>query len=124
GVGKLHVLTSPDGQTTYTYNPHGQTDTLTLAVAGTGEALHATFRYELDRLKTITYPTAAGAAPFVLTQDYDGHGNVIGVRDHATSSAYWQLTDVDRAGRYQSEQFGKEVTTERSYFEDKPRLKS
>jgi hypothetical protein len=53
---------------------------------------------EFARVATITYPTPAGAAPFVITHDFDPFGNVIKVRDAATD--YWTLADVDNAGRF------------------------
>ena len=41
-----------------------------------------------------------------------------------TNSTYWQLTDVDQAGRYKAESFGNGITTARSYFNEKGALKS
>ncbi|WP_437837251.1 hypothetical protein [Sorangium sp. So ce1153] len=38
---------------------------------------------ELGRIETITYPTPAGAAPFMVAYDHDAHGHVLAVRDSA-----------------------------------------
>jgi RHS repeat-associated protein len=123
GIGKLHKLASPDGVKEYAYNSLGQLEGLTLAVTGASALLEGKLGYDPQgRVKTVTYPTPAGAAPFVVTQDYDAYGHVLKVSDDATT--FWQLTDVDDAGRFHKEMFGKSVTSERSYFADKQRLKS
>jgi RHS repeat-associated protein len=49
---------------------------------------------------------------------------VLAVRESETELAYWRLTEVDNAGRFQKEIFGNDVSTERSYFPDKQALKS
>jgi RHS repeat-associated protein len=123
GLGKLHKLTSPDGEKTYRYNNLGQLEGLTLAVNGTDAILEGKLGYDqFSRVATITYPTPAGAAPFVITQDFDPYGHVLKVHDDVT--AYWHLTGVDNAGRFREEVFGNDVLTERSYFPDKQRLES
>ncbi|WP_437484979.1 RHS repeat-associated core domain-containing protein [Sorangium sp. So ce1014] len=125
GIGKLEALASPDGQKTYTYNAESNLETVTLRIDGESAALESRLDYdELGRVETITYPTPAGAAPFVVAHDHDAHGHVLAVRDAATRSAYWRLTDVDSAGRYREEAFGNGTVTERSYFADKQRLES
>ncbi|XXY95763.1 RHS repeat-associated core domain-containing protein [Sorangium sp. So ce296] len=124
GIGKLHVLESPDGDKTYGYTEHGKLETVALRVAGEHAALESRLGYdELGRVETLTYPTPAGAAPFVVAHDHDAHGHVLAVRDSAARSAYWRLTDVDGAGRYREEAFGNGAVTERSYYADKQRLK-
>ncbi|MFS8066644.1 MAG: RHS repeat domain-containing protein, partial [Byssovorax sp.] len=125
GIGKLGRLTSPDGQKTYAYNDMGQVKALILDVAGQGDSLTARLGYDaLGRVGTITYPTPAGAAPFVVARDHDAHGHVLTVRDGATNAPYWRLTDVDDAGRVRQEVFGNGVSTERGYFADKQLLQS
>ena len=64
GIGKLAQLTSPDGQKTYSYTPLGQLNTISLAVNGESDVLQATLGYDPSSglVKTITYPTPAGAA--------------------------------------------------------------
>ncbi|WP_438023101.1 RHS repeat-associated core domain-containing protein [Sorangium sp. So ce233] len=125
GIGKLELLASPDGEKKYTYNEHGKLETVTLRIDGEPTALQSRLDYDaLGRVATITYPTPTGAAPFVVTHDHDAHGQVIAVRDGATRSPYWRLTDVDGAGRYREEAFGNGVVTERSYHADKQRLES
>nr|WP_148313638.1 RHS repeat protein [Sorangium cellulosum] len=124
GIGKLHVLESPDGDKTYGYTEHGKLETAALRIDGERAALESRLGYdELGRVETITYPTPAGAAPFVVAHDHDAYGHVLAVRDSATRSAYWRLTDVDSAGRYREEAFGNGAVTERSYYADKQRLK-
>ena len=49
-------------------------------------------------------------------QDYDPYGHVITVRDSATSSPYWRLTDVDSAGRFRQEVFGNAGTVQGGLF--------
>jgi len=125
GLGKLQQLTSPDGQKSYTYNGLAQLETLTLDVAGQSASLTARLDYDTSsRVATITYPTPAGAAPFVVARDYDSHGYAHTVRDSATNAPYWRLTDVDNAGRFREEVFGNGVSTERSYVADKQSLES
>ncbi|KYF61036.1 type IV secretion protein Rhs [Sorangium cellulosum] len=126
GIGKLEAVASPDGQKTYTYNGHGKLETVTLRIDGERALLTSRLDYDaLGRVATITYPTPAGAAPFVVAHDHDAHGHVIGVRDGATRSPYWRLTDVDSAGRIREEAFGNgAAVTERSYYADKQRLES
>jgi RHS repeat-associated protein len=121
GIGKLHKLASPDGLKTHSYNNLGQLEGLSLAVSGA--TLEGKLSYDqFGRVETITYPTPAGAPPFVVTQEYDPYGHVLKVRDDATT--YWHLKDVDNAGRFREEVLGNDVLTERSYFADKQRLKS
>jgi RHS repeat-associated protein len=123
GIGKLHKVASPDGEKTYAYSSRGQPEGLTLAVSGAGAILEGKLGYdELGRVETITYPTPAGAPPFIVTKDYDPFGHVLKVHDGVTE--YWRLTDVDNAGRFRTEVLGNGVSTERSYFPGKPRLKS
>ena len=125
GIGKLAALASPDGQKAYTYNEVSKLETVTLTLAGESEVFHGRLDYDqAGRVGTITYPTPTGAAPFAVVQDYDPHGYVEAVRDSASQTAYWQLTDVDSAGRYRAEAFGNGVATERSYFADRHALAS
>jgi RHS repeat-associated protein len=46
------------------------------------------------------------------------------VQDSTSSFPYWNLTDVDNAGRYKTEAFGNGATSTRSYFPDKQGLQS
>ncbi|WP_437674122.1 RHS repeat domain-containing protein [Sorangium sp. So ce131] len=125
GIGKLEMLASHDGQKTYTYTEVGKLETATLRIDGERAALKGRLDYDdFGRVETIAYPAPAGAAPFVVAHDHDAHGHVVAVRDSATRSAYWRLTDVDDAGRFREEAFGNGVVTERSYYADKQRLKS
>jgi hypothetical protein len=39
GIGRLHKLTSPDGEKVFAYNPRGQLAGLTLSVTGTDALL-------------------------------------------------------------------------------------
>jgi len=123
GAGKLHKLVGPGGTKNYTYTSRGQLESLALTVVAKGETFEAKLGYDtFGRVETITYPTPAGAPPFVVTQEYDPFGHVLKVRDDAVD--YWHLTDVDNAGRFREEVFGNDVLTERSYFASKQRLKS
>ncbi|HLM71735.1 MAG TPA: SpvB/TcaC N-terminal domain-containing protein, partial [Polyangiaceae bacterium] len=123
GIGEIHKVTSPDGEKTYAYNKLGQLEGLTLAVNGAGAPLEGKLGYDaFGRVKTITYPTPAGASSFIVTQDFDPFGHVLKVHDGVTS--FWRLTDVDNAGRFRTEVFGNDVLTERSYFPDKQRIES
>ncbi|XXT49991.1 RHS repeat-associated core domain-containing protein [Sorangium sp. So ce542] len=124
GLGKLHTFASPDAEKTYGYTDRGQLDTLSLRIDGERAPLEARLGYdELGRVEAVTYPSPAGAAPFVVAYDHDAHGHVSAVRDRGTGSVYWRLTDVDGAGRFREEVFGNGVVTERSYFADKQRLR-
>ncbi|XXS76933.1 RHS repeat-associated core domain-containing protein [Sorangium sp. So ce131] len=124
GVGKIHTLTSPDGEKTYGYTDRGQVDTIALRIEGERSRLEARLGYDaLGRVDTVTYPAPVGAAPFVVAHEHDAHGHVLAVRDSGTRVAYWRLTDVDDAGRFREEVFGNGAVTERSYFADKQRLR-
>ncbi|WP_437605689.1 RHS repeat-associated core domain-containing protein [Sorangium sp. So ce834] len=124
GIGKLHTLTSPDGEKTYGYTRFSQLETTSLRIDGERASLEARLGYDdLGRVETVTYPAPAGAAPFVVAQEHDAHGHVLAVRDSSTRFAYWRLTDVDNAGRFREEVFGNGAVTERSYFADKQRLR-
>ncbi len=123
GVGRLHEVTSPDGVKSYSYTKRGQLEGMMLAVTGQSFASHV--KYDgFGRLKSIDYPSPLGVQSFSVTHEYDDHGFRIGVHDSATSNAFWQLADVDDTGRYQKELFGNGAVTTRSYFDDKPALKS
>jgi RHS repeat-associated protein len=123
GIGRLHSLMSPDGIKTYGYNKRGQTESMTLGV--NGDAFVAQFAYdEFGRVEGIDYPQPLGMATFGVTHDYDAHGYRIGVRDKETNDAFWELQEVDHAGRIQRERFGNEVETTRWYYDDKQSLKS
>ena len=123
GIGKLHKLTNSDGEKTYSYTKLGQLEGLTLSVSGANALLEGKLGYDqFARVAMITYPTPAGAAPFVITQDYDPYGHVLKVHDDVTN--YWQLQDVDDAGRFRQEKLGNDLLTERSYYADKQSLKS
>ncbi|MGK3994888.1 RHS repeat-associated core domain-containing protein [Sorangium sp. So ce1024] len=123
GIGELHALASPDGEKTYGYTRLGQLETITLRIDGERSPLEARLGYDdLGRIDTVTYPTPAGAAPFVVAHDRDAHGHVLAVRDSGTKLAYWRLSDVDDAGRFREEVFGNGAVTTRSYHADKQRL--
>ncbi|WP_437815115.1 RHS repeat-associated core domain-containing protein [Sorangium sp. So ce1078] len=123
GLGKLHMLTSPDGDKTYGYTRFSQIETITLRIDGEGAPLEAKLGYDdLGRIDTVTYPAPSGAGSFVVAHDHDAHGHVLAVRDSQTKAAYWRLTDVDNAGRFREEVFGNGAVTTRSYHADKQRL--
>ncbi|NUQ77989.1 MAG: VCBS repeat-containing protein [Polyangiaceae bacterium] len=125
GIGKLHKLTSPDGEKTYSFNSKGQLESISLSITGEGQALKAGFTYHPSgHVATITYPSPNGAPPFAVAQEFDPHGFMRSVSDNATGDEYWRLTSVDKAGRFQKEVFGNEVWSERSYYNDKQTLKS
>jgi len=121
GKGGLHVLTSPDAVKTYSYTTQGQLEKLILT---TNEDLFAaSWTYdEFGRSKTLKYPQPIGEAPFQLTRDCDDHGFVIGVGDAITR--YWELSDIDDAGRYKTEIFGNGLKTTREYHNEKQAMKS
>ena len=92
-------------------------------MSGANAILEGKLGYDqFARVATITYPTPAGVAPFVITQDYDPYGHVLNVHDDVTN--YWHLQDVDNAGRFRQEKLGNALLTERSYYADKQSLKS
>ncbi|HRI72673.1 MAG TPA: type IV secretion protein Rhs, partial [Polyangium sp.] len=123
GIGRLHEVTSPDAIKTYGYNERGQTESVTLGVNGDAFVAHFTYD-EFGRVKNVDYPQPLGMEPFGVTQDYDAHGYRIGVRDKATNDPFWELKEVDNAGRIQKEHFGNEAETTRSFYNDKQALKS
>lgn len=113
----------PDAIKTYSYTQRGQLEKEMLSVAG--DSFASTLGHdEFGRVKNIVYPQPLGQEPFGVTHQYDAHGFTIGVRDGASGIAYWELKDVDDAGRYREESFGNGTKTARSYFNDKQALKS
>jgi RHS repeat-associated protein len=120
--GELAAITSPDGADSYAYDNLGRVQTSTLTVGG--ESFTTAIGYGLDsRVDRITYPTPAGAYPFVVLHGYDDHGHLVGVSNLSTGTPYWRFTSVDDAGRVQGETFGNGVVTTRDYFGDKERVK-
>ncbi len=123
GVGALHTLMSPDALKTYSYSKRGQLDSVTLTVDN--ESFVMGMSYDaFGRAKSIRYPQPLGQEPFEILREYDTHGHVIAVRDAGTRDAYWELTDVDEAGRYAEETLGNGVTTARMYDNAKESLTS
>jgi RHS repeat-associated protein len=123
GIGKLQSVVSPDGAKVYGYNKRGQTESVKLGVSN--EAFTARIAYDdIGHVKTLDYPHPLGEAPFGVLYDYDVHGFQMGVRDKATGDAYWELKDVDNAGRYKEELFGNGTKTVHGYDIDKQTLKS
>jgi hypothetical protein len=117
------MLTSPDAIKTYSYTQRGQLEKEMLSVAG--DSFASTLAYdEFGRIARIDYPQPLDQEPFGMTHEDDAHGFTIGVRDRASGNAYWELTDVDQAGRYRAESFGNGSKTVRRYFNDKQALKS
>jgi RHS repeat-associated protein len=123
GIGRLHSVVSPDGAKTYGYNERGQTESVKLGVGSDNFAARMAYD-ELGHLKTLDYPQPLGMEPFGVTYDHDPHGFRIAVRDKATNDAFWELKDVDNAGRYKEELFGNGTKTVRGYHDDKQALKS
>jgi hypothetical protein len=76
------------------------------------------------RVSTSTYPTPAGAPPFIVAQEHDAYGHVLRVSDATTGAPYWQLTRVSDAGRTRTEVLGTGTTIERTYFDAKQRVKT
>ncbi|HRI67383.1 MAG TPA: RHS repeat-associated core domain-containing protein [Polyangium sp.] len=123
GIGELHMVTSPDAIKTYSYSSKGQLEGMTLTVGNESFGVGAMYD-AFGRARSVRYPQPLGVEPFEVTRQYDTHGFVVGVLDATSSDPYWQLTDVDAAGRYAKETFGNGVTTARSYFADKQTLKT
>ncbi len=123
GIGALHMVTSPDAIKEYTYTSKGQLEGMTLTVGNESFGVGATYD-AFGRARSVRYPQPLGVEPFEVLRAHDAHGHVIGVRDAMTGDAYWELADVDAAGRYAKETLGNGVTTERKYFNDKQALKS
>ncbi len=122
GIGKLHTMTSPDALKTYSYTNKGQLDSMTLTVGNESFVVGAAYD-SFGRTRSVRYPQPLGQDEFGVTHEYDTHGNMIAVRDNATGDAYWELKDVDNAGRFKEETFGNGVNSMRSYFDDKQTLK-
>jgi hypothetical protein len=79
---------------------------------------------DVGHVKTLDYPQPLGAPEFGVAYDIDPHGFRIAVRDKVTKDAFWELKDVDNAGRYKEELFGNDTKTVRGYHDDKQALKS
>jgi YD repeat-containing protein len=123
GIGRLFSVVSPDGAKTYGYNERGQIKSIKLGVAN--EIFSARIAYDdVGHVKTLDYPQPLGAPEFGVTYDYDPHGFRIAVRDKVTKDPFWELRDVDNAGRYKEELFGNDTKTVRGYDNDKQALKS
>jgi RHS repeat-associated protein len=125
GVGKLHYVENEASASVkeYAYNQLSQLERLSLSA--NGELLQATFGYDaVGRLRLMTYPQFDHVDPLVVLRDYDGYGNLVKVRDNAGGNPYWQLDEVDGAGRPASETFGNGVTTRHSFRPDSGMLLS
>ncbi len=123
GRGALHKLTNPDVMKTYSYTARGQIESVVLATGNDAFAAHMAYD-EFGRLKSTQYPQPLGQEPFGVTHEYDAFGFRVVVRDSATEEAYWELTDVDHAGRTREEVFGNGTKTQRMYDQAKPTLQS
>jgi RHS repeat-associated protein len=115
GIGLLASVTNASSVKAYGYDALSRLSSIGLGTGG--ETFLATFGYDaLSRVRTISYPQAPGVAPLVVLRNYDPFGNLIEVRDNASSKApFWKLTGVDGAGRATSEAFGNGVTAQRDY---------
>ncbi len=123
GIGQLQMLESPDAIKTYSYSKRGQLETEMLAVVG--ESFVVSLGYDdVGHVESVDYPQPLGQEPFGVMYEHDEHGFVVGVRDKATSESFWDLREVDDAGRIQKERFGNGVETLRGYESDKQTLKS
>ncbi len=79
---------------------------------------------DIGHVKTLDYPQPLDAPEFGVEYDYDPRGFRIAVRDKATKDTFWELKDVDNAGRYKEELFGNGTKTVRDYDDAKQTLKS
>ena len=114
GIGKLAAVTTAESVKQYTYNALSQPSSVSLGLGG--ETFTASFGYDgKGRVHEIVYPQQPGVDPLIVLRDYDVYGNLVRVRDNAGGKPYWQLTQVDGAGRPTGEIFGDGVTSARSY---------
>ena len=117
GIGKLARVTSPAGHTDdYTYTPASQPWWHTLTFGDTGESFAAGLGYDgFGRLQQVAYPHPAGVDALAVDRNFDAFGNVVAVRDHETGAVYWQLGQLDGAGRPTHETLGNGVSVQHDY---------
>ena len=117
GVGKIAKVTSPAGHVdTYTYTPLSQPATHTLMLGDTGETFESGQSYDaLGRVSLVLYPPPVSIGELVVRREYDAFGNLVAVRDDTTQAAYWQLGQLDGAGRATAETLGNGVTVGHDY---------
>jgi RHS repeat-associated protein len=120
GIGRVAVVESPANHVdTYTYDPLSRPSTHTLALGNTAETFGSTLDYDsLGRLWHVGYPTATGVTPLVVRREYDSFGRLVALHDDSAKETFWQLQQLDGAGRATVETLGNGVRVQHAYLPD------
>jgi RHS repeat-associated protein len=117
--GKLSTAQSPDGvSTTYQYDDIGRGKTTTWAIEGTSYQMDVGYD-GIGRLDTVTYPAFPGVSTrFQVKYTYKTNGHLQQVQDAATAEVYWRVNQRNAAGQLENETYGagtSAVTASRVY---------
>ncbi len=119
GVGLLATVTSPAGhRDEYTYDEKSRPSTHTLTFGDTGESFTSARDYDaLGRLWHVTYPAAAAGrgGGFQVERQYDAFSNLVGVQDSSGATPFWQVEQLDGAGRVSAESYDNLIAASRTY---------
>ncbi len=119
GVGLLATVTSPAGhRDQYTYDQKSRPSTHTLTFGDTGESFTSVRDYDaMGRLWHVTYPAAAAGrgGGFQVEQQYDAFSNLVGVQDSSEATPFWQVEQLDGAGRVSAESYDNLIGASRTY---------
>jgi RHS repeat-associated protein len=120
GIGKIAKVTSPAGHVdVYTYTSLSQPATHTLTLGDTGDTFESGQSYDaLGRVSLVFYPPPVSTDEMIVRREYDAFGNLVTVRDDTTQATYWQLGQLDGAGRATVETLGNGVRVDRGYVPD------
>src|SRR5262249_41703799 len=119
GVGKIAMVTSPEGQTVETeYDTFSRPNLQRLSIDSETFALGLGYDV-FGRLSKEVYPGAHGV-PLSVQNGYDDYAHLLSVKEATTN--YWTLASTDTAGRPTGETFDNGVTTALGWDEAKGRV--
>jgi RHS repeat-associated protein len=121
GIGKLNRSNAAGGaERALTYDSKGRLATSQLRASLGDTPLTFTYGYDdaqFGRLRTLTYPVPAGAAPFRVRYGYDAFGHLERLTDDVSQAELWRqlAPDAALADRQTRERFGNGIETTRSF---------
>jgi RHS repeat-associated protein len=119
GIGLVAQVTSPASHVdTFGYDALSRPSVHTLTFGDTGDTFTSAVDYDtLGRPWHVTYPWEAGdgAAPLQVRRAYDAFGNLIALYDDSAATTFWQLRELDGAGRPSEEVLGNGVVVSHAY---------
>ena len=114
GIGLPAQVTSPANHVdTFGYDSLSRPAVHTLKFGDTGDTFQSTVDYDtLGRPWHVTYPSEPGdgASPLQVRREYDAFGELTALHDDSTATTFWQLQELDGAGRPIEEVLGNGVS--------------